>query len=76
MYDDAALPEYLRGTTPYYFDGPEKYVKEEIVFGFGPYGFQPAVKGTMTAGFVAAAQRAISAEVMALTAGDAEEHRC
>ena len=71
VYDDAALPEYLRGTTPYYFDGPEKYVKEEIVFGFGPYGFQPAVKGTMTAAFVAAAQRAIAAEVASLTAEDA-----
>ena len=70
VYDDAALPEYLRGATPYYFDGPEKYVKEEIVFGFGPYGFQPAVKGTMTAAFVAAAQRAIAEEVDSLTAGD------
>ena len=72
VYDDAVLPEYLRGTAPYYLDGPEKYVKEEIVFGFGPYGFQPAVKGTMTAAFVAAAQRAIAAEVMALTAEDTE----
>ena len=71
VYDDAALPEYLRGTTPYYFDGPEKYVKEEIVFGFGPYGFQPAVKGTMTAAFVAAAQRTIAKEVESLTAEDA-----
>ena len=70
VYDDAALPDYLRGATPYYFDGPEKYVKEEIVFGFGPYGFQPAVKGTMTAAFVAAAQRAITEEVDSLTAQD------
>ena len=70
VYDEAALPDYLRGTSPYYLDGPEKYVKEEIVFGFGPYGFQPAVKGTMTAAFVAAAQRAITAEVESLTAQD------
>lgn len=70
VYDDAALPDYLRGTSPYYLDGPEKYVKEEIVFGFGPYGFQPAVKGTMTAAFVAAAQRAITSEVESLTAND------
>ena len=68
VYDDAALPGYLHGTTPYYLDGPEKYVQEEIVFGFGPYGFQPAVKGTMTAAFVAAAQRAITSEVESLTA--------
>ncbi len=72
VYDDAALPDELHGTTPYYLDGPEKYVKEEIVFGFGPYGFQPAVKGTMTSTFVAALQRAITAEAMALTAGDTE----
>ena len=70
VYDDAALPEHLRGTSPYYLDGPEKYVKEEIVFGFGPYGFQPAIKGTMTASFVAAAQRAIAEEVASLTAGE------
>ena len=38
------LPEQLHGTRPYYFDGPEKYVTEEIVFGFGPYGFQPRVR--------------------------------
>ena len=71
VYDDTALPEDLRGTAPYYLDGPEKYVKEEIVFGFGPYGFQPAVKGTMTAAFVAAAQRTIAEEVTSLTADDA-----
>ena len=63
IYDDDALPAELRGTTPYYFDGPEKYVQEDIVFGFGPYGFQPAVKGTMTATFVAAVQRTIKREV-------------
>lgn len=57
------LPEALRGTSPYYFDGPEKHVQEEILFGFGPYGFQPAVRGTMTATFVAAVQRRITAEV-------------
>ncbi len=70
VYDDDALPEHLHGTTPYYFDGPEKYVREEIVFGFGPYGFQPAAKGTMTTAFVAALQRAITEEVKSLTAAD------
>ena len=66
IYETASLPEGLRDTAPYYFDGPEKYVQEEIVFGFGPYGFQPAVKGTMTATFVAAVQRAIQEEVSRL----------
>ena len=50
------LPPDLQGTRPYYFDGPERHVKEEIVFGFGPYGFQPRVVGTMTATFVMAVQ--------------------
>ena len=66
IYETASLSEGLRDTAPYYFDGPEKYVQEEIVFGFGPYGFQPAVKGTMTATFVAAVQRAIQEEVSRL----------
>jgi hypothetical protein len=66
IYDTDSLPEELHDTKPYYFDGPERHVKEEIVFGFGPYGFQPAVKGTMTAIFVAAVQRAIRTEVARL----------
>ena len=66
IYDNASLPEGIRDTAPYYFDGPERYVQEEIVFGFGPYGFQPAVKGTMTATFVAAVQRAMKEEVSRL----------
>ena len=57
------LPEALQGTRPYYFDGPEKLVKESIVFGFGPHGFQPRVEGTMTATFVDAVQRYVAAEV-------------
>ena len=66
IYDTDSLPEELHDTKPYYFDGPERHVQEEIVFGFGPYGFQPAVKGTMTAMFVASVQRAIKTEVARL----------
>ena len=66
IYDNDGLPEDLHDTTPYYFDGPERYAQEEIVFGFGPYGFQPAVKGTMTATFVVAVQRAMKAEIARL----------
>ena len=62
-------PEALRGTRPYYFDGPEKYFQEDIVFGFGPYGFQPAIKGTLTSTFVSAVQRHIKAEVASLMDG-------
>ncbi len=57
------LPEALHGTHPYYFDGPEKYVAEEIVFGFGDYGFETRVKGTTTDEFVAAVQRCMTAEI-------------
>ena len=64
------LPEALRGTRPYYFDGPEKYVKEEIVVGFGPYGFEPRIEGHMTATFVGAVQRRITEEVKKLLDGE------
>ncbi len=72
IYDDDSLPERLRGTRPYYFDGPEKLAQEEIVFGFGPYGFQPEVRGTMTASFVAKVQRQITAEVADLMSKDGD----
>ena len=53
----------LRGTAPYYFDGPEKYVKEEVEFGFGEYGLETRVKGHTTDEFVARVQQEITAEV-------------
>ena len=55
--------ETLRGTDPYYFDGPEKYVKEEVEFGFGEYGVETRVKGPTTDEFVARVQQEITAEV-------------
>ena len=55
--------ETLRGTAPYYFDGPEKYVKEEVEFGFGEYGLETRVKGHTTDEFVARVQQEITAEV-------------
>ena len=57
------LYETLRGTEPYYFDGPEKYVKETVEFGFGEYGLETRVKGPTTDEFVARVQREITAEV-------------
>ena len=53
----------LRGTHPYYFDGPEKYVKEAVEFGFGEYGLETRVKGPTTDEFVAMVQKEITAEV-------------
>ena len=55
--------ETLRGTEPYYFDGPEKYVKETVEFGFGEYGLETRVKGPTTDEFVARVQKEIIAEV-------------
>ena len=55
--------ETLRGTQPYYFDGPERYVKETVEFGFGEYGLETRVKGPTTDEFVARVQQEITAEV-------------
>ena len=57
------LYETLQGTQPYYFDGPEKYVKETVEFGFGEYGLETRVKGPTTDEFVAKVQQEITAEV-------------
>ena len=57
------LPEILRCTRPYYFDGPERYVSEKMVMGFGPYGFSPRFVGPTTSSFVIAIQKLIKEEV-------------
>ena len=63
--------ETLRGTDPYYFDGPERYVKETVEFGFGEYGLETRVKGPTTDEFVARVQQEITAEVGQLLQSDA-----
>ena len=55
--------ETLRGTEPYYFDGPERHVKETVEFGFGEYGLETRVQGPTTDEFVARVQQEITAEV-------------
>ena len=64
------LPEVLRGTTPYYFDGPEHHVKEGMVLRFGRYGFEPRIEGHMTATFVTAVQLRITEEANKLLDGE------
>ncbi len=61
--DGDDLPDALRGNRPYYFNDPEKMVKETVVFGFGSYGFETRVVGTTTDTFIAAVQRQIKAEI-------------
>ena len=60
------LPTALKGTHPYYFNDPEKRVKEEVVPGFGAHGFETRVKGSTTDEYVAAAQKQIRAELAAM----------
>ena len=61
--DNNEIPEELRGTAPYYFDGPERYEKEELTFGFGDHGFENRLQGTTTDTFVAAVQRHMKEEI-------------
>ena len=69
--EDDGIYETLRGTHPYYFDGPERYVKETVEFGFGEYGLETRVKGPTTDEFVARVQQEITAEVGRLLQSDA-----
>ncbi len=64
--DNNEIPEFLHGTNPYYFDGPERYAKEELIFGFGSYGFETRLQGTTTDTFVAAVQRHAKMEIARL----------
>ena len=60
---EGELPEYLYRTSPYYFDGPERFVSERVVMGFGPYGYSPRFEGPTTAEFVAAIQNLMKEEI-------------
>ena len=57
--EGADLPEFMRRTQPYYFNDPEKRIREEIVPGFGTHGFETRVRGCTTDQYVAAVQRAM-----------------
>ena len=57
------FPAVLKGTHPYYFNDPEKRVKEEIVPGFGAHGFETRVEGFTTDEYVAAVQKRIRVEL-------------
>jgi hypothetical protein len=61
--DHSELPGELRGVHPYFLNDPEKRVAEQVVYGFGPHGFESRVEGPTTAQYVAAAQRVAREEV-------------
>ena len=56
----------LSDTSPYFFDGPERYASENIVMGFGPYGYSPRYEGPSTAEFVTAIQTLMKEEIARL----------
>ena len=64
--EESELPENVRGTTPYYFDGPERYVLEEVKLGFGNYGLETRVAGATTAEFIEAVQQEMREEITRL----------
>ena len=64
--EESELPKELRGTTPYYFDGPEKYVLEEVKLGFGPYGLETLIIGVTTGEFIEAVQQEMRKEIARL----------
>ena len=70
VYRNDTLPEDLQATLPYYFDGPEKYVSEKVVPGFGPYGYSPRIEGPTTAEFVTAIQGLMKEEIAQLSAAE------
>ena len=63
------LAPILKETEPYYFNDPEKMVKEELVPGFGAHGFEVRVEGATTDDYVAAVQRQIRLEIEVLMKG-------
>ena len=60
------LPGPLRGTRPYYFNDPEFRVRERIVPGFGPHGFETRVEGPTTDEYVVAARLQIGRDIARL----------
>ncbi len=62
--DGDDLPSLLKGTHPYYFNDPEKNVREEIVPGFGSHGFETRIEGFTTDEYVAAVQKQIRLELV------------
>ena len=61
--EESELPEELIDTTPYYFDGPERHVVEEVKRGFGPYGLESRIIGATTGEFIEAVQQEMTKEI-------------
>ena len=57
------LPAILKRTHPYYFNDPEKRVREEVLAGFGAHGFETRLEGFTTDEYVTAVQKQIRIEL-------------
>ena len=66
--DDPDIHENLRGNRPYYFDGPERHVNHEVIFGFGDHGIESRVVGNTSDELVEAVQEFMRQEVARLLA--------
>lgn len=66
--EDDDVPSIIRETEPYYFDGPERYEKAEVMYGFGLHGFETRLQGTTTDTFVAKVQCCMKSEIARLLA--------
>ena len=64
--DDPDIHENLRGNRPYYFDGPERHVNHEVIFGFGDHGIESRVIGNTSDELVEAVQEFMRQEVARL----------
>ena len=64
--DDPDIHKNLRGNRPYYYDGPEKYVKHSLQFGFGDHGLESRVIGNTSDELVEAVHQFMKREVARL----------
>ena len=60
------LPKVFNSTKPYYFDGPENLVSENVKFGFGNHGFETRLEGPTTDMFIEAIQGEIKKNIHAI----------
>ena len=63
LSDGQEVPDALKGSSPSYFDDPERLVKENVLYGFGSHGFESRVVGPTTEQVIDAVQREIKVEI-------------
>lgn len=66
--DDLEINENLRGNRPYYYDGPERHVRHDLLVGFGDFGLETRIEGNTTDEFVHSVQTFMREEISRLLA--------